>query len=328
MAWPDMSRGKSLLVAWSALVSLVALPDVINAQPTAAFGRATATDQGGYQQWVEAFPVAGMTPQGPYGNYGSDACSHCDTPYERPIVGGPTGFRPLHRPLFDLLKPPEGRHRGLGHPLQRESWLYRPFSAGWFMGMVQGTRLIDDWVGQQRGFVGGYRLGWDSDYYWGGELRYAFASVQLFDSPRAIQAQRAADDARGWAANDPRRQRFDPRRDANLKHWDLNVLYYPWGDSQWRPYLLVGVGAAQVTFIDRLSNEFDKAVFAMPLAAGLKYRCNDWLALRFEVADNVAFGGGSGFNTLHNLSVTGGVEIRFGGTRKSYWPWNPGRHYW
>ena len=25
--------------------------------------------------------------------------------------------------------------------------------------------------------------------------------------------------------------------------------------------------------------------------------------------------------------VTGGIEVRFGGPRKAYWPWNPGRHY-
>ena len=28
------------------------------------------------------------------------------------------------------------------------------------------------------------------------------------------------------------------------------------------------------------------------------------------------------------LSLTVGVEYRFGGTRKAYWPWNPGKSYW
>ena len=32
--------------------------------------------------------------------------------------------------------------------------------------------------------------------------------------------------------------------------------------------------------------------------------------------------------TVHHLLATGGVEVRFGGSRTAYWPWNPGRHYW
>jgi hypothetical protein len=91
---------------------------------------------------------------------------------------------------------------------------------------------------------------------------------------------------------------------------------------------LAGLGSARFHFTDRLSRSYDKAVFAIPLAAGVKYRCNDWLALRFECTDNIAFGGGSGFDTVHNISATGGMEVRFGGSRKAYWPWNPGRHYW
>ena len=57
----------------------------------------------------------------------------------------------------------------------------------------------------------------------------------------------------------------------------------------------------------------------MPLALGFKYRCNDWLALRFECADNIVFGRGS-VRSVHDFSVTGGVEIRFGRSRQTYWP--------
>lgn len=223
---------------------------------------------------------------------------------------------------------PAPRHRGIGEPLLCESWRYRPFSGGWFMGGMQGSPLVDDWVGQKSGFFAGYRLGWDYDHYWGCEMRLAFGSVALFDSQRAKDAQQAADDARGIAADDPFRQRFDPRRDCNLLLWDVSFLYYPWGDAAWRPYLMAGLGTARIDFVDRLSVVLDKTVFALPLACGLKYRWNDRLALRLELADNIAFGSSSGLNTLHNLSLTAGVEIRFGGTRKAYWPWNPGRHYW
>ena len=42
--------------------------------------------------------------------------------------------------------------------------------------------------------------------------------------------------------------------------WDLDLLYYPWGDTQWRPYLLIGLGTARVDFIDRLSVTVDELV--------------------------------------------------------------------
>ena len=66
----------------------------------------------------------------------------------------------------------------------------------------------------------------------------------------------------------------------------------------------------------------------MPFGFGLKVRCiRDWLALRLEMLDNVAFGS-AGLDTMHNITLTGGVEVRFGGPRKSYWPWNPDRYLW
>jgi len=51
------------------------------------------------------------------------------------------------------------------------------------------------------------------------------------------------------------------------------------------------------------------------------------LALRFEVCDNVSFGA-AGLSTMHNVSIVGAAEIRLGGSRRSYWPWTPGRASW
>ena len=210
-------------------------------------------------------------------------------------------------------------HRGIGRPLSQESWLHRPFSAGWFMGMVQGSPLIDDWVGLQQGFVGGYRFGWDETHFWGAETRFSFGSIETLDSREAIAAQ---------IADHPElTDAYNTRRDADYFQWDVSVLYYPWGNAAWRPYLSAGIGCARTRFMDRFSTDYDHITFALPLAMGVKYRCNDWLALRFEVADNIAFGA-SGIDTVHNVLVTGGVELRFGGSRTAYWPWNPSRHYW
>lgn len=272
----------------------------------------------------------GTGPFGPDGG-GVPTCPDCGAVYPEPLFGESCGCPATKSRLGGLFSPPSGRYRGPGHPLQRESWLYRPFSAGWFMGMMQGGMLMDDWLGMQRGFFGGYRLGWDHDYYWGGEMRFAFGSVELFDTAAAKQAQREADLAAGHDPDDPHdawAHRFEQRRDADMFQWDVSVIHYPWGDSQWRPYLMAGLGAAQIGFTDRLSRRHHDVVFATVLAAGLKYRYNDWLALRLDCADNVLFGNGSGFQTVHNLSATAGVEVRFGGARKAYWPWNPGRHYW
>lgn len=306
------------------------------------FGRATVA-------------VAQM-PYGPQQAGLGGSCPDCGTSYEQSTQqsfymqfvgrrtasydeprGHPLKGHPLKGWIDEWLSPP-GRHRGLGHPLQRESWLFRPFGGGWFMGMAQGGPAIADHAGagnrfsggvnMEQGFIGGYRLGWDSSYYWGAELRMSFASIELFDTSAAITAQQAADAEFGFEDDNPWLVRFDQRRDAAVQQWDVNLVYYPWGDSQWRPYLTVGLGANRIRLYDRLDHYYDSYLVAIPLAVGLKYRYNDRLALRFDVADNMAFSGGSAFMTQHNLAATLGVEVRFGGTRKAYWPWNPGRHYW
>lgn len=213
-------------------------------------------------------------------------------------------------------------------PLVRESWLYRPMSAGWFMGTMIGSPLIDDWVGQSEGFFGGYRFGWDFDHYWGCEARFGFGSIELYDSQRAIDAQIRADDDAGVPTDSPYRNRYDSRRDGDVLVFDINLVYYPWGDTNWRPYASIGLGMAGVEFDDRLDQRWDKSVFAMPFALGVKYRWDEYVALRFEVTDNLMFSDGSALKTLNNVSIVGGLEVRFGGTRKAYWPWVPGRYYW
>lgn len=200
----------------------------------------------------------------------------------------------------------------------RQQWRFRPFSFSAFMGAVSGSPLIDDWVAQGSGYLGGYRLGWDWSVYWGCEMRLGFGWLDLADSQRAIDAQERS--------NEPYLQHFDESRDSDLVVWDLDLLWYPWGDVRWRPYLMAGIGVAWVDFIDRLAVLRSDSAFELPLGAGVKYRWYDWLFLRFDVTDNIIFG--RHFDTVHDLSFTGGLEIRFGGPRTSYWPWNPGRYYW
>jgi hypothetical protein len=176
--------------------------------------------------------------------------------------------------------------------------------------------------------MGGAQLGWDVEHYWGFETRFAWAVVEVVDSDRAIAAQIANDDAARLAPDARFRHRFDGRRNNHLFFWDAYALYYPWGESACRPFLLAGVGATAMSFIDRTDVSYKPTLFTVPIGAGIKYRVNDFCAIRMECADYMGFGGGRTIELLHNVTVTGGLEIRFGGPRRAYWPWNPGRHYW
>ena len=98
--------------------------------------------------------------------------------------------------------------------------------------------------------------------------------------------------------------------------------------TAWRPYIRAGLGTVRVQLQDRLGTQYDSTVVGMPWGIGVKYRVSNWLALRGEIADNVAIHAGSPFNTQHNFSFTFAMEVRFGGSRVAYWPWNPGIHYW
>ncbi len=222
---------------------------------------------------------------------------------------------------------PDERFRGPGEPLVQESWSFRPLSIGGFFGFVQGSGLIEDWVRERQGMVIGATLGWDFHHYFGCEMRLAFGRVVVGDSAWAIAAQAAADDAAGLAPADPARRRFDPGRDNDFFLWELSVLYYPWGDSRWRPYATLGLGTSGVDFVDRLSTVYQDVYVTVPFGVGVKVLQGDCLAFRLELMDHVAFGGGKPVGTVHHLTLTMGMEFRFGGARRAYWPWNPGRHY-
>ncbi len=60
------------------------------------------------------------------------------------------------RPWPGDCRPPNG-------PPCPPDWLEHPLSVGWFLGAVQGSPLIEDWVGMDRGVYGGVRVGFDHD---------------------------------------------------------------------------------------------------------------------------------------------------------------------
>jgi hypothetical protein len=196
------------------------------------------------------------------------------------------------------------RHTGNGQPLMGTSWLNRPYHAGWFAGILFGDEVMDGRVDLENDFFGGYRLGWDWDHFWGCELRMGWAAVPISYDLGAPAS-----------------------RTADFFTADVSALYYPWGDARWRPYFLLGLGMSNFDFFDDRGFRRDTTLFGLPFGAGVKYLFREWLAFRAELLDNVAFAD-SGLHSMNNVSLTICVEVHFGAARRSYWPWNPGRHVW
>ena len=278
-----------------------------------------------------ASPARGQSPVGPQP---SNEMPLAPGPAEPGLESGPAappqtdalGVQPPAASV-EPYKSPFAQDGLPGSGQAHETWLRRPFSVGWFAGMVQGTPLIDDWIGMNRGFYGGYRLGWDHDPHWGAETRFAFGAVDLYDSQQAIAAEAIADTLKGIPADSPWRHRFDVCRDANLFQWDVDLVFYPCGDTLLRPYVMIGLGLTTVSFMDRLSEHNHVAALSVPMGAGVKYLWTDRIALRLDLINDTAFGG-KGIMGMNNSALTGGVEIRLGGTQRAYWPWNPSRNYW
>jgi opacity protein-like surface antigen len=187
----------------------------------------------------------------------------------------------------------------LAEPLVGASWSNEPYHVDWFLGMIRGTEIIRDHVDQNVGVVGGFRLGWDYDLYWGLETRLGFSSLE--DQPEAAPLAGSAD---------------------KVILWDTSLVYYPWGDSRFRPYFGIGLGLAEFRFTDDFGQQIQRNLVEMPIGVGLKYRLHDWITLRADVTDNLALGS-SGLATMNNFSFTTGMEYRFGGCHRSYWPWEP-----
>ncbi|MGE0756237.1 MAG: outer membrane protein [Pirellulaceae bacterium] len=211
-----------------------------------------------------------------------------------PLDSLPTGIHPWAD--SDVLRGDASRHLGLGDPLIGTSWLNRPLYAGWLAGEMFGGELGSG-LEQQASLFGGYRIGWDFDYYWGVEGRWAFTHADLLDPADAT-----------W------------RGALRRSYYDLHLVYYPWGDSRWRPYAALGMGAATSDFQLPDGTSVGQTHFGLPWSLGVKYYWKNWLTLRLNFSDNLAFGHGP-VHTMHQVSLTGDMEVRWGGRRPSYDPY-------
>jgi hypothetical protein len=201
--------------------------------------------------------------------------------------------------------PSNGRSRGIGTPLERDSWMNRPYSFSAFTGAFAMGNPIAGRVDGTTGYFTGFRAGWDTSYFWGLETRFGFSTVGLSD-PNQLQTL------------------------GTLKAFllDTNLLYYPLGDTQWRPYASLGFGLADYNFNDDTGHNDHNTAFNMPFGIGVKYRHNARWVFRLDALDNLSFATGNSIGTMNNFSITAGIEARLGfGPRASYWPWNPTRSF-
>ena len=195
-----------------------------------------------------------------------------------------------------------GRHVGLGGPLRGSSWLNRPYYVGGELGTLWVTQSPEDSVSRDVDLFGGVFLGWDWDYYWGSEFKFDWATPEL-ENRHAPAADRT----------------------DSLFIWSYSLMYYPLGDATLRPYWRWGIGNTAIDFPTDWGSRQDEWLFTFPLGLGVKYPVRRWLSARAEFADQLAIGQ-HGIPTQHNLTLTLGLEWRFGVRPKSYWPWYPSRH--
>jgi hypothetical protein len=197
-----------------------------------------------------------------------------------------------------------GRNAGLGIPLVGTSWLNRSYYFGADIGTVWLTRPITNGLTTDIDTFGGIFGGCDWDYYWGTELSVNRATPEIINK-----------NAR------------DADRGDRLMEFTTSLMYYPWGDSVFRPYWRLGVGATDIDYPTDRGDRRDESLWTFPIGIGLKYPFRRWLAARAEFADQLALGN-HGVATQHDLTLTFGLEWRFGVHPQSYWPWNPSRHIW
>lgn len=227
----------------------------------------------------------------------------------------PVADAPMHEGQPEELRPIDYmRHWGLRHssshgrfvnksePLLYSSWLNRPYHVDWFVGPLITDSPADS-AGITNDLLGGFRIGWDFDYYWGVEWRLGWASPNI-TFPGVTE-------------------------EINGRYFigDVDFVYYPWGDTRVRPYFQIGLGVTEFRSLHDDGTGIEATMLSMPFGLGVMFPQTHWLAWRLDLIDNLAFAG-DGVDTMHNVSFTAGMEVRFGARPSSYWPWRSSRTMW
>jgi hypothetical protein len=221
-------------------------------------------------------------------------------------IGGHEHLRP-----FDYMRhwgfhhsSTEGRFMEKSVPLNFSSWLNRPFHLDWFAGpLLSDSPNKTNNVKQTNALFGGLRFGWDFDYYWGTEWRFGWSDPEIFYEGSSVRQP-----GQYWVS-------------------DVNLIYYPWGDTRVRPFFIAGIGLSEVGSLHNDGGPLEAVLLGTPFGLGVQFQQTPWLAWRAEIMDNLAWGS-EGISTTQNVSFTAGMNIRYGARKPSYWPWRTSRHSW
>lgn len=185
---------------------------------------------------------------------------------------------------------------GIGGPLQADGWRSQPFSISGFSGATNGGPLIRHRVHELPSYYGGVNFGWDYDHFWGIEKRLGFGALQLANG---------------------RGQRLPTGLSVTGEY---RLMYYPLGDTRWRPFLTTGIGWSDFYFRDDVNHQHLDTLFLFPFGVGLKYLIRDRLALRIDLIDELTLSSHL-TSTFHYVALTAGLEFRYG-QRLLRLPWH------
>lgn len=205
-----------------------------------------------------------------------------------------------------LIPPPPDslwqRWRQRRQELRRQpgTWQRFPLYFEKFTGIIRANEPVHDQIHNGTGNLFGGRWGWDVARYVGVETRLGYVRTTLNDTLHPLIPSH-----------------------ENLLFWDADLMFYPLGDTKWRPFAMLGLGLVDLGFIDDRGRQWHQDLITMPFSVGIKYRLDNLNAVRFEVSDIVIFGnnhGGNGQHVMHNVAVLFAYERRFGLPHRSYFP--------
>jgi hypothetical protein len=191
--------------------------------------------------------------------------------------------------------PDSRKDLGIGVPLRSGGWRAQPFAISGFAGATNGGPLIRGHVLERPSFYGGANFAWDYDHYWGIEKRLGFGALNLTNAQHQLLQT-------GLSVTG-----------------EYRLMWYPLGDTRWRPFLTAGIGWSDFYFQDDYNHHHLDTLFLFPFGGGLKYLVNDRLAVRIDMIDEVTFAGGS-VNTFHYVALVAGLEVRYG-RKLINWHW-------
>lgn len=188
------------------------------------------------------------------------------------------------------------KDRGIGIPLQSGGWRAQPFSISGFAGATNGGPLVRHHVLERPSFYGGANFAWDYDHYWGIEKRLGFGALNLTNAQHQLLQT-------GLSVTG-----------------EYRLMWYPLGDTRWRPFLTAGIGWSDFYFQDDFNHHHLDTLFLFPFGGGVKYLLNDRLAVRIDMIDELTFAGGA-VDTFHYVALVAGLEFRYGKKLLNWHQW-------